>query len=241
MSIETNLFDNIMVKIHPQAAEIGGAWSHGPGNSISTERAGIKFIYERSLHFESPIFMDIGANTGSYSLLPKANPSMFCYAFEPMPTSYEFLNINIALNGLQDKVKTFLIALADKAETGTLKYPNSGKESGLATLGDPTLYHSSAKEWAKIQVPVRTLDSIAIENGISRVDIIKIDTEGCELLVLKGGEKLIMDCLPEIMLEYEGTTAMFGYDCKDITCLLESWGYNKVEAPGNAYFVRRRI
>jgi len=50
-------------------------------------------------------------------------------------------------------------------------------------------------------VPLRRLDSIVEGLGLKRVDVIKIDTEGAEVQVLKGGVKTIMRFRPYIVVE----------------------------------------
>ena len=71
-------------------------------------------------------------------------------------------------------------------------------------------------------IETRTIDGL----NLRRVDLIKIDTEGCELLVLKGAQELIKKCHPDILCEYwEPNTKQFGYHPSEITKLLVSHGY----------------
>jgi predicted O-methyltransferase YrrM len=73
------------------------------------------------------------------------------------------------------------------------------------------------------------------------VDLIKIDTEGCELFVLLGGEQLIRQHHPGILMEFEErNTAQFGYHPNEIVRLLDSWGYSFVKISGcDVYFYRK--
>jgi hypothetical protein len=57
--------------------------------------------------------------------------------------------------------------------------------------------------------------------------VIKIDTEGSELNILKGGEKTIREFKPAILLEFDNkNTTQFGYMRDDIVELLRSYGYS---------------
>lgn len=73
------------------------------------------------------------------------------------------------------------------------------------------------------------------------VSMLKIDTEGAELMVLLGGASFITSQSPEIFLELSSHTEDFGYDSWRITELLNSWGYvGKTQGDGNAHFIRFR-
>ncbi len=218
------LLDDFEVEIDLRAAEIGGCWEGElrDGIPIAWGMDELRFFYERTLEYKSPVILDVGANTGAFSMLAVMNPAMRSYAFEPAPVTFEVLNKNISLNGLQDRVKTFQVALADKNGTASLKHPKSGIASGLACIGKPLRFD----EWIEFEVPVSTVDDVVGEQGIDRVDLIKIDTEGCELLVLKGAQELIRKCHPGILCGcHEVNTKQFGYHPSEIVKLLTSWGY----------------
>lgn len=222
MSIEGILFDNIRVKLDPQSILVGGSWEGGKieGIPVAWETNTIKFFFQKICELETlrgkPIFVvDVGANTGSYCLLGILNPNIQCFAFEPAPLPYKILKKNIVLNDLQDKVKTFQVALSDKKGTDTLNYPRKEGGSGQATLG------KLAEDTTGINVRLDRLDEIITE----KIDILKIDTEGHELFVLKGAEKLIKKTHPDILVETTSTKKC-GYNPVEIPKLLNSWGYD---------------
>ena len=141
---------------------------------------------------------DVGAYVGFYTLLAAhANPQARVYAFEPLPTVYERLTHNVALNQLP-KVHCHLTAV--------------GEESGLADF-----YHAAArlptssslsfefmKETTDLQrstVPVIRLDQFAEEHQIGRVDLMKIDTESTEPQVLRGMRRILERDRPQIICE----------------------------------------
>lgn len=221
---EGYLFGEHRVLVDPRAPSVGGSWQgeRREGRPTAWDSDVIRFFFERTLEGERPVMLDVGANTGTFCLLPSLNPALTGYAFEPTPAIRTILARNIALNQLQDRMKVIPMAVSDRGGTQKLKLPRSGNASGLACLGKPLRFH----EWDEIEVPVTTLDRFAFEHNLAKVDLIKIDTEGCELLVLRGGEALIREHRPGILTElFEQNTLQFGYHAQEIVDLLRSWGY----------------
>jgi len=228
--VRGRLFDDFVVEVDPRIAtrvedgwelHIGGSWAAARlwGDVPQTASPGtLKFFYEQMLKYEHPVILDIGASTGCYPLLAKFHPGAQVYAFEPYPPAYEILLRNIELNELQGQVSTYRFALSNYDGVATLKAPVDRKNAGLACLGKPLRF----MEWEEVEVSVYRLDSLSLPC----IDLIKIDTEGCELLVLQGGEETINRHRPSILLEYEErNTAQFGYHRSEIADLLGSWGY----------------
>lgn len=222
--MQAYLFDDFRVEIDERATVPGHCW-HGQyrdGIPVKLTSDLERFFYKLTLGYENPVVLDIGANDGVFSLIAAINQHIRCFAFEPAPSNYDILQRNIALNNLEGRVKTFQLALADKKGTAVLKVPSSGKNDGLACIGSPLRFEN----WVECEVPVSTVDDFLKEYGLDRVDLVKIDTEGCELLVLKGAQELIRRCHPNILLEYwEPNTKQFGYRPEEITKLLASLGY----------------
>lgn len=221
------LLDNETVKILPESTTVGGSWQgkNTDGIPISWETKPVKFVHNLLQRCRYPFILDVGANTGTYCLLPALNPSISGFAFEPNPQIANLLKSNLRLNNIQDKIKIVSIALADKEGSVCLKIPKSGTDSGLACIGAPLRFN----DWREIEVPVTTLDKFAEQQGIKYVDLLKIDTEGCELFVLLGAEKLIKRDYPGILLEYHApNTRQFGYEPEALIKLLFSWGYDNI-------------
>ncbi len=238
--IEAHLLLGEKVKIDPNATGIGGSWQGKEpvtGMPRPWDPDTLQFFYEQTGKYENPVILDIGANTGTYCLLPVLNRSIRGYAFEPNPDVYRILKNNLTLNALQNNIQTIPVALSDRKGLAKLKIPVSGNDSGLACLGTPQRFHG----WNEVSVPMDTLDNIVKWKNISHVDLIKIDTEGCELMVLLGGEKIIRKLLPNILVEFEErNTAQFGYHPNQIVSLLTSWGYDFIKiSKSDAFFFKK--
>lgn len=163
--------------------------------------------------------VDIGAQSGLYTLYAKFLPNAFFYSFEPFPLTFRLLNDNIKLNNLSN-VFTYNIALSDKPGIATLNICNSN--NGLHTLGaNPQRFN----DITKIEVETDTLDNLFYEKGIP-IDYLKIDTEGYEYYILNGGIKTLKKYKPMIQLEYHEVNM---YQCNvnpnKLNELLNSLGY----------------
>jgi FkbM family methyltransferase len=186
-------------------------------------------------------FFDIGANTGSFIFYPLLNKKIKCFAFEPNPLAFEALKENITLNGLDDNVESFNLGMWSEKKILELKVPIDTQDSGLATLGDSPSrfkYDKKSGDYNSFSVNCETIDGLMVSLKLSGLDLLKIDTEGAELSILKGGEKTLSRFKPPILLEYDDkNTKQFGYEKEDIIELLKSYGYSNFTllAPSDLY------
>jgi FkbM family methyltransferase len=142
-------------------------------------------------------FFDVGANWGFYVLLAAKHREGGCeiVAFEPHPQSAKELETQVELNGIAG-VRVVQAAVSDRS--GTIEFADTGSAIGqkLAAVNDS---HGSART---IVVPTMTLDEAAGRFG--RPDLIKIDVEGAENLVVAGGEKVLREDRPVVLVEVHG-------------------------------------
>lgn len=191
-------------------------------------------FYHRIIFNKETInFFDIGSNTGSFIFLPLFNSTIKCFAFEPNPNAYQALSENITLNELENNVSTYNIGVWNEANELELKIPTDTTDSGLATFGtDPTRFEYDDKDgkFTTHIVQCKTIDELFVELELQSLDLIKIDTEGSELNILKGGAKTIKEFKPPILLEFDNqNTTQFGYIRDNIVDLLKSYGYTTFE------------
>lgn len=163
--------------------------------------------------------LDIGAQSGCFSLAAKYYPNTIWHSFEPDPSNYSLLLDNLKLNNIHN-VNTYETALSDKVGKATLKICDFHK--GLNTLGE-NLIRFSPENSINCIVETNTIDNLFLSK---KIDLIKIDTEGSEYDIIKGGIQTIKKYKPKILLEYyQDNLNQFGKKTNDIDELLEEINY----------------
>jgi len=145
--------------------------------------------------------IDIGAQTGLYTLFSKYVKNSTFYAFEPFQACYNELCENIKLNDITN-VKTFNIALMDKKGSDLLKV--DPYQLQLNTLGEHPLTFDPDIMLVGI-VDCDTIDNLFYNKDI-QVDFIKCDAQGSEYFILMGGINTIKKYKPIIQIEYDEVT-----------------------------------
>lgn len=172
-------------------------------------------------------FVDAGANLGLYTVIAAklVGPTGRVFAFEPSQREWRRAMRTVRRNGLRN-VQLYQAALGDVNGTVSLTvcdaaygaFNSIGRVSHHSALG-----HESYVE----EVPCRALDSFLEENGVERVDVIKLDVEGAEERVLRGGHKLFSGAgAPIVFCELSDWTAVgTGSSAARVWDLLSSYGY----------------
>jgi FkbM family methyltransferase len=170
--------------------------------------------------------LDVGANDGWYAInFAKRFPTSKIYAFEPIPETYRYLTENISLNRIENiNANNFGFSNAE----GSFDFYFDAALSGNASLANV----SGIEDRRVIRCTVKKMDDFIEENKI-RIDFIKCDVEGAELLVLQGGMNAIKEDLPIIFSEMlRKWSAKFNYHPNDIIALLRDAGYQCFTATG---------
>jgi FkbM family methyltransferase len=146
-------------------------------------------------HYRGGSFYDVGGSIGLYAVAVGRHcraTQGIVRTFEPFPANLERLRQNLTLNDLtEEHVKVHAIALNN--EPGTLR---------VALVADGLPGNAKVVHQGGVEVPVRTLDSVWIENGREEVGFIKIDTEGFDGQVLLGATLLLQQCRPNLLVEF---------------------------------------
>lgn len=183
--------------------------------------------------------VDIGAQSGLYSLYAKYLSNSRIYAFEANPETYDLLLENIELNGITNVVSINKGLGKEEAQL-QLHVPTNTYEKGLCCFGSNPIRFSS---WEDTLVEVTTMDKEFYEKDIP-VHFIKCDTEGWELNILKGGKKTLEKWSPEIMLEVcDLNLKQCGTSREELIDYLESIGYKLVSIKDgeNYHYSKRHI
>jgi len=155
------------------------------------------------LHLLRPhdLFIDVGANVGSYTVLAAAVKDVACISIEPIPATFKHLMENVLLNAVSDKVLAFNIGVG--SQQGTLKFTSAF---------DTTNHVVSQEEkvtGGMIEVSTDTLNHLA---GHLNPVLIKIDVEGFESSVIEGADQVLKkDSLLALILEKNDENDRYGY------------------------------
>lgn len=165
------------------------------------------------LHLLRPgdLFVDVGANVGTYTVLGGAVAGANCVSVEPIKDAYERLVLNVHLNGIQDRVEALNCGLASK--TGTLTF----------TSGLDTMNHVSVGTDGGQSVRVAALDDVLCDAAPT---LVKIDVEGYEVEVIEGaGRVLAAESMLAVVMELNGSGRRYGYEDTDIHKRMLSYGF----------------
>lgn len=163
--------------------------------------------------------LDIGANTGSFALAAKYHPKTQWHLFEPDTLMFSILKENLEINEVNNVI-LYNQALSDTVKDTTLKI--CPHHRGLNTLGTPKRF----SEIDSISHPLKTstIDELFLN---TKIDLIKIDTEGSEYDIIKGGIETIKKYKPKILLEYnEGNLNQSGHTIEELNNLIHEIGYD---------------
>jgi FkbM family methyltransferase len=175
------------------------------------------------------VFVDVGANFGTYSLLAAAivGPAGKVVAIEANQAIAEMLHENLVMNGFGDRSTVVREAAGEASGVKTL-FQFSIRQGGSTML--PAVADlargSYAERISKEEVPCRPLNAILSSLGIDRVAYLKIDVEGFELNVLKGALDSIKSFRPRIILEWHPSFFQHGSGWEMYDLLTKDLGYN---------------
>lgn len=155
-------------------------------NYKNSKVSGEQCFLKKYLSGKNGVIIDIGANEGNYSAeVLDFNQSVNVYAFEPHPVTYQRLSEKFKNNS---RIKTENKGLSDSV--GFLElydYKNKNGSSHASLFSEVITEIHGAGKAVSHKVSLTTLDNFIEENGIDIIDLLKIDTEGNELQVLRGG------------------------------------------------------
>lgn len=148
-------------------------------------------------------FLDVGANVGMYSIYAAKVRGCQVSAFEPESQNYALLQRNIALNELSDRIRAFCAALSDKYGTSTLYLSDLIAGGSCHSVGQSVDFTLRPREVTFTQACITmTIDRLVQSAAIPSPEFIKIDVDGFEQLVLKGGLETLKDSgLAGILIE----------------------------------------
>lgn len=165
----------------------------------------------------SLVILDIGANVGDWTMSflnqalheGVASKMLQIHAFEPVPGTGSMLRARLGAAADAERVTVWPVALSDAS--GTVAMHIVGDGAGTNSL------EGTSGAGQSIEVKRETLDSFCEMNGIDHVDLVKCDTEGHDLSVLRGARRMLSDGRIDIFqFEYNSRWIYPGSNLKQV-------------------------
>jgi FkbM family methyltransferase len=141
---------------------------------------------------EDSVLWDVGANVGLYSCYAAKRRSIRVFAFEPSVFNLESLARNIYLNGLVERITIVPLPLSDSLAVNRLNMTSTEWGGAMSTFGQ-NYGHDGEVLHKVFEIPTIGLSMVdAVELlKIPQPDYIKMDVDGIEHLILKGGMPIL--------------------------------------------------
>jgi FkbM family methyltransferase len=149
------------------------------------------------------VAIDVGANIGVLTLWISriVGPTGKVLALEPEPDNFQVLQYNVGLNSI-DNVVPLQVALGSATGHASMWIPSP---SEMGRVGQIPSGHPKSRNF---QATLTTLDLLAASCNLTTIDLIKIDVEGGELSVLKGGTNSLRKFGPKLIIEVHGPDSL---------------------------------
>ena len=194
--------------------------------------------YLADLLSDAPVCLHVGASDGRHSyVMTQVAPKASIHAFEPSAFAFEVLKTCMKWHGIAGQVIPVHAAVSDHAGEMYLVTPRkmSGRMgrayafvSETAATGEGPVRPDLQDQGAEVQpTPVVTIDDYCAENGLTKVDFIRMDIEGAEFMALKGALTILDRDRPHVLLEIHPPMlqARFGASGEAVLDLFRDRGY----------------
>lgn len=163
---------------------------------------------------EDDLFVDVGANIGSYTILAGGAVGAKCISVEPIKSTFNMLEENINVNRLAGHVRALNMGIGQEA--GVLKFT-----AGLDTVNH--VVSETEPDGDTVEVPVCSLNDLL--KGAEPI-LIKIDVEGFETNVIAGADKVLSrTSLLAVIIELNGSGERYGFNEVELHEQMLSFGF----------------
>lgn len=214
-SFENYLFKGNKLKFVTGTRPIKRKYINSDNDIVRNDVLQINY-FENNFHSHD-VFWDIGSHNGHYSIFAASvvagNNQVF--SFEPDSVASDVQEINIKLNIFEQKIKLLKVAVSNS--NGVLLFDSQNGNSNSHIIKNKIQAKGTV-----VEIPTKTLDSLLLE--IPEPSIIKIDTEGAEIDILKSSDKLLSNPKIKFICElHPFAWESFGVSYNDFTSVLKKY------------------
>ena len=168
------------------------------------------------------LFVDVGANVGTYTVLASGACGAMTLALEPVQSSFERLEAHVDLNGIGNLVDLRRVGASDRV--GTLEFiSDSDTTNHVMHAGDGS---PGSTEGRSTSIPVTTLDTLL---STRTPTALKIDVEGWEMPVLDGArDTLCAFSLLACIIEANSSSRPYGHTPGEVHRMMKAHGFTAV-------------
>lgn len=161
------------------------------------------------------VCLDIGSNIGFVGItMANMAPRGLVVGFEPDPTNFKRLQENISFNKLSN-IRVHNLGLGEHSTQKNM-FINLNNRGGNCIV----------EEQSGVEVTIKRLDDFLTGEVFPRIDLVKIDVEGYELKVLKGGKQMLTTYFPILFIEINsGNLKRYGDTPVELFQFLKTIGY----------------
>ena len=162
---------------------------------------------------KNDVFVDVGANSGAYTVLASKVVGSKSIAIEPIKKSFKRLKENLKINNIESLVDLHNCGIGK--EEDELLFTNNNDST------NHIVYESSNERTSLCKI--KTLNSLLRKK---KSYVVKIDTEGFEYNILKGADKILKrGDIIALIIELNGSGKKYGFTDNDVHNELISFGY----------------
>jgi FkbM family methyltransferase len=157
---------------------------------------------KKFLAAKEKVIVDLGANEGYYTLKMKEySPKAKIIAVEPNPEAFRVLQKNIRENNLKNVVLSKTVISEKNGKVDFEIVEGVTQIGGLKILEDRNWLKKNKNRIRKFTTRSITLERLLKLNRIKKVSLLKIDTEGSEMEILKSSERILAN-IDKIVIEF---------------------------------------